>query len=125
MAANLRRRARDHRLVYITLLHTTARNGFLHRDDDHVADTRRLALRAAQHLDALHAAGTRVVGDVELRLHLDHRTNPFLSPKPPARRRPLPKTWSWKPDGTRECAPGRRRGRHCLDRKSTRLNSSH
>src|SRR3546814_6412047 len=34
---------------------------------------------AAQHLDALHAAGTRVVGDVELRLHLDHGSGPFLA----------------------------------------------
>src|SRR3546814_1334178 len=66
----------DTLLPYTTLFRS---NGFLHRDDDDVADAGGLALRAAQHLDALHAAGTRVVGDVELRLHLDHGSGPFLA----------------------------------------------
>jgi hypothetical protein len=33
---------------------------------------------AAQHLDALHPTGAGIVGDFEVRLHLNHGMLPFL-----------------------------------------------
>src|SRR6185369_4582527 len=62
----------DHRLVHVALLHLAARNRLLDRDDDHVAHARGTALGTAQHLDALHAARAGIVGNVQVRLHLDH-----------------------------------------------------
>src|SRR4029079_2103180 len=72
--------AHDDGLHHLALLHATLRNGFLDRDDDDVANGRVLALRAAQHLDALNAARARIVSDVEIGLHLDHRGGPFQLP---------------------------------------------
>src|SRR3954466_12034694 len=62
----------DHRLVHVALLHLAARDRLLDRDDDHVAHARGAALGTAQHLDALHAARAGIVGNVQVRLHLDH-----------------------------------------------------
>src|SRR4051812_47848505 len=70
--------ADDHRLVDVALLDAAARRGLLHRHDDDVADAGEAALRAAQHLDALDALCAAIVGDVEVRLHLDHRSIPSL-----------------------------------------------
>src|ERR1700719_1385918 len=75
-AADLLRRAHDHRLVHIALLDAAARDRLLDRDDDDVAHRRRLALRAAQHLDALDATRAGIVGDIEIGLHLDHGAPP-------------------------------------------------
>src|SRR3546814_7235481 len=58
--------------MHVTLLHAAARDGLLDRDDDDVADRRDLALRATQHLDALHPPSAGIVGDLEVRLPLDH-----------------------------------------------------
>src|SRR5580658_787852 len=76
-AANLLGRADDDRLMHVALLDAAARDRLLDRDDDHVAHGRRLALRAAQHLDALDATRPRIVGDVEIGLHLDHDGSPL------------------------------------------------
>src|SRR5712671_1576525 len=75
--ANLLRRAHDHRLMDVALLDAAARDRLLDRDDDDVADRRRPAMRAAQHLDALDAARAGIVGDVEIGLHLDHGRSTF------------------------------------------------
>src|SRR5260221_290346 len=87
--ADLLRRAHDHGLVHVALLDAAARDRLLDRDDDDVAHRRRLALGAAQHLDALDAARAGIVGDIEIGLHLNHDaltprpwrgTRPFSSP---------------------------------------------
>src|SRR5260221_3790112 len=75
--ANLLRRAHDHRLMDVALLDAAARDRLLDRDDDDVADRRRPAMRAAQHLDALDAARAGIVGNVEIGLHLDHGRSTF------------------------------------------------
>src|SRR5215471_4811466 len=80
---DLLRRAHDHRLMHVALLDAAPRDRILDRHDDDVADAGVLPLRAAEHLDALHAAGARIVGDLKVRLHLDHGLRSFL-----ARRRP-------------------------------------
>src|SRR5215469_4216461 len=71
-AAYLLRRPHDDSAVDIALFDPAARDRFLHRNNDHVADRRGLALRAAQHLDALHPARAGIVRHVEVCLHLDH-----------------------------------------------------
>src|SRR6266852_3586920 len=101
-AANLLRRAHDHRLMDVALLDAAARDRLLDRDDDDVADRRRLALGAAQHLDALDAARAGIVGDIEIGLHLDHDaftprpwrgTRPFSSPAARAAWSPAGRPW--------------------------------
>src|SRR5688572_25996549 len=69
----------DHRLVDVALLDAPARRRLLDRDDDDVAHAREAALGAAQHLDALDALGAAIVGDFEVGLHLDHRSNSFFT----------------------------------------------
>src|SRR3954466_433291 len=71
--------ADDDRLVDVALLDAAAGRRFLHRHDDDVADAGETALRAAQHLDALDALRAAIVGDVEVGLHLDHRSNSFFT----------------------------------------------
>src|SRR5690606_19099960 len=44
---------------------------------DDVADAGILTLRPTQYLDAHHATGAGIVGDVEIRLHLAHGNDPF------------------------------------------------
>ena len=73
------RGADDDRLVDVALLDAAARDRLLDRNDDHVADGGRLALGAAQHLDALDATRAGIVGDVEIGLHLDHWAPPASS----------------------------------------------
>src|SRR5205823_13893902 len=72
VAANALTGAHDDGAVDLALLDASARRGVLHRHLDHVADMRVAALAAAQHLDAHDRTGTRVVGDVQHRLHLNH-----------------------------------------------------
>src|SRR4051812_34222132 len=74
--------AHDDRLHDVALLHPPARDRLLDGHDDDVAHRGVLALRAAQHLDAHHAPRARVVGDVEVRLHLDHGLDPFRRVRP-------------------------------------------
>src|SRR6185369_10683347 len=64
--------ADHHGLEHFTLLHAAARNGFLDRHHDDVADIGVAAVRTAQHLDAHHALGAGIVGDIEFSGHLDH-----------------------------------------------------
>src|SRR5690606_26973964 len=71
-------RADHDRLHHIALLHTAARNGFLDRDDDDVADRGILPLRTAQHLDAHDTTGAGIIRDVEVCLHLNHDWLPSL-----------------------------------------------
>src|SRR3954452_10279474 len=78
--------ADDDGLVDVAFLHTPARRRFLHRHDDDVADSGEAALRAAQHLDALDSLGAAIVRDVEVGLHLDHRSNSFFTSTGSARR---------------------------------------
>src|SRR5215469_12292697 len=72
--ADLLGRAHHDRLDHVALLHAAARNRLLDRDDDDIADRSVFALRAAEHLDALHPAGAGIVGDFQVGLHLDHRS---------------------------------------------------
>src|SRR5690606_9356964 len=72
------RGANDDRAVHVALLHAAARSGLLHRDDDDIAHACVFTLGAAQHLDAHHALGTRVIGDVQVSLHLNHSTTSCL-----------------------------------------------
>src|ERR1700680_4657823 len=58
--------AYNDRAVHVTLLDPAAWYRLLDRDDDHIADGSGLALRAAQHLDALHSTGAGIVGDVQI-----------------------------------------------------------
>src|SRR5208283_6242761 len=50
---------------------------FFDRDHDHISDRRVAALGAAEHLDAHHFAGARIIGDVEDCLHLYHLVAPY------------------------------------------------
>src|SRR6185437_7022896 len=59
-------------LHHVALLNATARNRFLYRNDDDVADGRIFALGAAQHLDAHDATRSGIIGNVEVGLHLNH-----------------------------------------------------
>src|SRR5690606_5051191 len=65
--------------MHIALLDAAARDGVLDADDDDIAHRGGLALRAAEHFDALHAARTRVIGDIEVGLHLNHGSVPTAS----------------------------------------------
>ena len=56
--------AHDHGLHDLALLDATARDRLLDADHDGIADRSVFPLRAAEHLDALHALCTRVVGHV-------------------------------------------------------------
>src|SRR5947207_2727878 len=60
-APDLLRGAHDHGTVYVALFDAAARDRFLDRDDNHVADPGGLALRAAEHLDALHPPRAGIV----------------------------------------------------------------
>src|SRR5205085_4704085 len=71
--------AHDDGAVHIAFLDPAARDRLLDRDDDHIADRGGLALRAAEHLDALHPPRAGIVGDVEIGLHLDHAAPPTSS----------------------------------------------
>src|SRR3954463_12303301 len=71
--------ADDDRLVDVALLDAAAGCRFLDGHDDDVADARETALRPAQHLDALDALRAAIVRDVEIGLHLDHRSNSFFT----------------------------------------------
>src|SRR4029453_14876129 len=64
--------ADDDSLDDVTLLPTGARDGVLDRGHDDVADARVTATGAAEHPDAQDLPGTRVVGDAQSRLLLDH-----------------------------------------------------
>jgi hypothetical protein len=54
------------------LLHAGAGKGILHGRHDDVTDARVSPAAAAEHTDAEDLLGTRVVGDLEPRLLLDH-----------------------------------------------------
>src|SRR5690606_37333323 len=82
-AAVLAPRADDDGTRRITLLHLAARERFLDADDDHVAQPGVTPTGAAQHLDALDALRTRVVRDIEERLHLDHGIPPLKKARSP------------------------------------------
>src|SRR5205823_5267856 len=78
-AADLLGRADDDGAMHIAFLDPAARDRLLDRDDDHVADPGGLALRAAEHLDALHPPRAGIVGNIEIGLHLDHAAPPASS----------------------------------------------
>ncbi len=78
-AADALRDADDDGFHHLALLDAAFRDRLLNGDDDGIADGRVFAFRAAQHFDALNAARARVVGDVEIALHLDHRVVPSFS----------------------------------------------
>src|SRR6476620_6247670 len=59
-------------VVDVALLDLAARDRVLDGHLDDVADVRVTALGSAKHLDAHQFLGARVVGDVEVALHLDH-----------------------------------------------------
>src|ERR1700676_1268372 len=77
---DLLRSAHDDGAMHIALLDAAARDRLLDRDDDDVADPGGPPLRAAQDLDALDPTCPRIVGDVEIGLHLDHLASPTASP---------------------------------------------
>src|SRR6056297_1450300 len=65
-------------LADVTLLHATARDGFLDGHDNDVAHRRISALGTTQNLDALNPASTGVVSNIQIGLHLDHMVSPDL-----------------------------------------------
>ncbi|MNI54081.1 hypothetical protein D3C73_1089590 [compost metagenome] len=67
----------NNRLHHVALLHAAARNSFLDRNDDNVADRSVLALGAAQHLDAHDTTCAGIIRHVEVCLHLNHVRSPF------------------------------------------------
>src|SRR5262245_49559825 len=71
-AASLLLRAYDDALHDLALLHGSTGHGVLHGGDEDVADARVATPRAPEDLDAQDLACTRVVGDLESRLLLDH-----------------------------------------------------
>src|SRR5215831_10542237 len=71
-AADFLRSPNNDCAVDVALLDPAARDRLLDRYDDHVADCRGLAFRAAQHLYALYPTRAGIVGNVEICLHLDH-----------------------------------------------------
>src|SRR6516164_6306585 len=75
-ATDLFCRANDNRAVYVALFDAAARDRFLHRNYDDIANRCGLALGAAQYFDALDSASAGVVGDVEICLHLNHAASP-------------------------------------------------
>src|SRR3546814_19464280 len=77
-AVDVLRGTDDDGLVDVALLHAAARRRFLDGDDDAIADAGETPLRTAQHLDALNALGSGLVGDLKVRLNLDPRSIPFL-----------------------------------------------
>src|SRR6185437_8736113 len=72
--------ANHHGLEHFALLHAAARNRFLHRHHDDVADIGIAPMAAAQHLDAHDALGAGIVGDIELGGHLNHFRTPLIAP---------------------------------------------
>src|SRR5690606_12930547 len=71
-ATLLLHRADDDGLDDVTTLHIGARDGVLDGGDDDVADARVAPPRATEHADGQDLLGTRVVGDSQSRLLLDH-----------------------------------------------------
>src|SRR5690554_478574 len=65
-----------HGVVDLALLHLAARDRFLHRHLDDVADRGVAALGTAEHLDAHHFPGAGVVCHVEVAFGLDHVSAP-------------------------------------------------
>src|SRR6201999_3953649 len=88
--------AHDHGLEHFALLHAAARNGFLHRHHDDVADIGIAAVRTAQNLDAHNALGAAVIGDIELSLHLNHDLNSLCRAVTCRRVPALPRSSTWK-----------------------------
>src|SRR5207237_8195597 len=78
-AADVLAAANDDGTVHVALLHLALGRGLLDRHDDGVADAGEATLRPAEHLDAHDALGARVVGDVEIGLHLDHACDPSIT----------------------------------------------
>src|SRR5690606_30897838 len=113
LALVLASRANDDRLRDIALLHARGRKSLLDRHDDEIAEAGIPAAASTEHLDASDSLGTAVVGDVELRLHLDHGT-----PPPPGGSRAArpPSASSRRAAGSR----GSRRGRWCGTARSRR-----
>src|SRR3954447_7868140 len=66
----------DDGLHDVALLDVAAGDRVLDSGDDHVADAGVAAARAAEHADAENLVGTRVVGDAQSRLLLDHFRTP-------------------------------------------------
>src|SRR6056297_768477 len=72
LAADFLGGAHDNSLADVAFLDAAARNGFLHRHDDDVADGRIFALGTTQDLDALNPARAGVVSNIQIGLHLAH-----------------------------------------------------
>ncbi|EDM31396.1 hypothetical protein RTM1035_02865 [Roseovarius sp. TM1035] len=70
--------AHDDGLTDVALLHATARDGFLDRDDNDVAHGCVSTLGTTQNLDALNSASAGVVSNIQVGLHLDHLVSPDL-----------------------------------------------
>src|SRR5699024_9275767 len=64
--------AHDNGLDDVALLDSSARHGVLHRGDDGVTDPGIASTRAPENTDGQDLLGTRVVGDLESRLLLNH-----------------------------------------------------
>jgi len=71
-ATNALGRANHHCAVNLAFFDAATGSGFFDSDFDDVAHAGVTALRAAEHLDAHHGFGTRVVGNIESRLRLNH-----------------------------------------------------
>src|SRR6185312_3607837 len=75
LALDVLGRTHDDGAQDVALLDAAARNRFLDRNNDQVAHRGVAALRAAQHLDAHDPARARIIGHIQVSLHLNHDLN--------------------------------------------------
>src|SRR3984893_15927840 len=82
---------------HIALFDASARDRLLDRNDDRVTNPGIFAFRAAEHFDAHDTARARIIGDVEVGLHLNHRLAPYFR----SLLRCASGSWAARPDGNR------------------------
>ena len=70
--------AHDHSAHHLTLFHFGAWDSLFNTDHDDVADRGVLPLRSAKHLDTLNSPCSRIVGNIENCLHLNHGCIPKI-----------------------------------------------
>src|SRR5437899_46909 len=68
---------------HIAWLDLAAGNGFLDAGNDHITEPRVAPPRAAQNLNAHAFLGARVIGHIQVRIHLNHRRPSFPTPTRP------------------------------------------
>src|SRR5690606_35425327 len=105
LALDVLRGSHDDGAHDVALLHAAAGSGCLDGSDDRVAHRGVAALGAAQHLDAHDPASARIVGHLQVSLHLDHGIRSFLvtRPRPGSPWKGLPSASAWTSGRTHGC----------------------